>query len=106
MVPEGGEQVTSTLILELSTAVGVGKRTTAVATVPQTHTCVLPEHWMTGGVVSRVTVTVNVHTADSRQELVARQVTGVVPKLNELPEAGVQVMDAVVGQPLVVVGVG
>jgi hypothetical protein len=57
-------------------------------------------HWMTGGVVSRATVTVKVQTADSRQ------VTVVVPRMNNAPEGGEQVTTALVGQPAVVVGAG
>jgi hypothetical protein len=63
-------------------------------------------HWMTGGVVSRATVTVNVQMADSRQEFVARQVTVVVPRMKVAPDGGVQVTTALVGQLPVVVGTG
>jgi hypothetical protein len=61
---------------------------------------------MTGGVVSRATVTVKVQVTDSRQEFVARQVTRVVPRMNKAPEGGVQVTMAFVGQLPVVVGGG
>jgi hypothetical protein len=61
---------------------------------------------MTGGMVSRATVTLNVHVTDSRQEFVARQVTGVVPRMNTAPDGGVQVTMAFVGQLPVVVGGG
>ena len=61
---------------------------------------------MTGGRVSRATVTVNVQVSDSRQEFVARQDTRVVPRMNVAPDGGVQVTTALVGQPAVVVGGG
>jgi hypothetical protein len=61
---------------------------------------------MVGGVISCATVTVNVQVADSRQEFVARQVTGVVPRMNTAPDGGVQVTTAFVGQRSVVVGAG
>lgn len=61
---------------------------------------------MTGGIVSRATVTVKLQTADSRQEFVARQVTVVVPRMNTAPEGGVQVTRAFVGQEDEVVGAG
>lgn len=56
--------------------------------------------------MSRATVTVNVQVTDSRQEFVARQVTGVVPRMNTAPDGGVQVTMAFVRQPAVVVGAG
>ncbi len=56
--------------------------------------------------MSRATVTVKVQTADSRQELVARHVTVVVPSMNNAPEGGVQVTTAFVGQAEDVVGAG
>ena len=61
---------------------------------------------MTGGVVSCATVMVKMHVADSRQELVARQFTVVVPRMKVLPDGGVHVTVALVGQLPVVVGVG
>lgn len=61
---------------------------------------------MTGGIVSRATVTVKLQTADSRQEFVARQVTVVVPRMNTAPEGGAQVPRAFVGQEDEVVGAG
>ena len=61
---------------------------------------------MTGGMVSCATVTVKLHVADSRQELVARQVTVVVPRMKVLPDGGLQVTMALVGQLPVVAGGG
>ena len=61
---------------------------------------------MTGGVVSCANVTVKLHDADSRQELVARQFTVVVPRMNMLPDGGLHVTTAEVGQLPVVVGGG
>lgn len=61
---------------------------------------------MIGGVVSCATVTVKLQVADSRQELVARQVTVVVPRMKVLPEGGLHVTVALVGQLPVVVGGG
>ena len=61
---------------------------------------------MTGGVVSCATVTVKLHVADSRQEFVARQVTVVGPRMKVLPEGGLHVTVALVGQLPVVVGSG
>ena len=61
---------------------------------------------MTGGTVSRTTVMLKLHVADWRQELVARQLTVVVPRMNVPPDGGVQVTMALVGQLPVVVGRG
>jgi hypothetical protein len=61
---------------------------------------------MTGGMVSRATVTVKVQVADSRQEFVARQVTTVAPRMNVAPDGGEQLTMAFVGQVAVVVGAG
>jgi hypothetical protein len=61
---------------------------------------------MTGGIVSRATVTVKLQTADSLHEFVARQVTVVVPRMNTAPDGGVQVTMAFVGQAAVVAGAG
>ena len=106
-VPDAGEQVTATFVSALSEAVGGGHDTAAVvADAPQSQTIRLVGHWMTGGVVSRATVTVKVQTADSRQELVARQVTVVVPRMKLAPDGGEQVTTALVGQLPVVVGAG
>ena len=49
---------------------------------------------------------VKLHVTDSRQELVARQVTVVVPRMKVLPDGGLHVTVALVGQLPVVVGVG
>jgi hypothetical protein len=106
-LPEGGEHVTVTFVSALSVAVGGGQETRASGgTNVQSQTMRLVGHWMAGGTVSRATVTVNVQTADSRHEFVARQVTGVVPRMNTAPDGGVQVTTAFVGQPAVVVGAG
>jgi len=105
--PDGGEQVTATFVSALSVAVGGGHDTaTVVAVAPQSQAMRFVGHSITGGMVSRATVTVNVQTADSRQEFVARQVTGVVPRMNTAPDGGVQVTTAFVGQLPVVVGAG
>ena len=61
---------------------------------------------MTGGMVSRTTVMLKLHVADWRQELVARQLTMVAPKMKVLPDGGVQVTRALVGQLPVAVGRG
>ena len=50
----------------------------------------LDGHCMTGGVVSRVTRTENVHVVRFVQSSVAVQVTVVDPSGNKLPEAGTQ----------------
>lgn len=106
-LPEAGEQTTNTLVSALSVATGGGHETTALdAAVPHNQTMRFDGHWITGGIVSRATVTVKVQTADSRQELVARQVTVVVPTGNSAPDGGKQVTTAFVGQPAVVVGGG
>ena len=106
-LPDGGEHVTATFVSALSVAVGGGQNTRASGTVvPQSQFVVFGGHWMRGGVVSRATVTVKVHVADSRQEFVARQVTVVVPRMNTAPDGGVQVTMAFVGQLPVVVGGG
>jgi hypothetical protein len=91
-LPDGGEQVTVTFVSALSVAVGGGQKTRASGgTAVQSQAMRFVGHWMTGGVVSRATVTLNVHTADSRQEFVARQVTGVVPRANTAPDGGLHV---------------
>lgn len=106
-LPDGGAHVTATLGSALSVAVGSGQKTRASGgTAVQSQAMRLVGHWMTGGVVSRATVTVNVQTADSRQEFVARQVTGVVPRMNTAPDGGEHVTMALVGHPAVVVGAG
>jgi hypothetical protein len=106
-LPDGGEQVTATLGSALSVAIGGGQDTRASGTaVPHSQAMRLVGHSMTGGMVSRATVTVNVQTADSRQEFVARQVTGVVPRMKTAPDGGEQVTTAFVAQPAVVVGAG
>ena len=101
-LPDGGEQVTATLVSALSGATGGGHDTTeVVAAVPHSQTTRLVGHWITGGIVSRATVAVKVQTADSRQELVARHVTVVLPSGNSAPEGGEQVTMAFVGQPAI-----
>jgi hypothetical protein len=63
-------------------------------------------HWITGGVVSRVTRTRNVQVVRLVQSSVAVQVTVVVPTGNRLPEAGAQAT-ATLGSALsVAFGVG
>lgn len=103
-LPDAGKQETATLVSALSVADGRGNETGVVDAVPQIQFVRLGGHWMTGGVVSRATVTVKVQTADSRQELVARHITVVVPRMNTPPDGGVQVSTAFVGQLPVVVG--
>src|SRR5688572_20451675 len=105
-LPDGGEQVTATFVSALSEAGGVGKVTGTLEAVPQMGTVKLAGHTMTGGAVSRATVRVKLQTADSRQEFVARQFTVVVPRVKVLPDGGVQVTVAFVGQLPVVVGAG
>jgi hypothetical protein len=91
-LPDGGAHVTPTLGSALSVAVGGGQETAASGgTRVQSQTMRLVGHWMAGGTVSRATVTVNVQTADSRHEFVARQVTGVVPRVNTAPDGGLHV---------------
>lgn len=63
-------------------------------------------HWITGEMVSCATVTVKLHTADSRQPFVARQVTMVVPKVKSAPDGGVQVTVGTPAQVSVVAGGG
>ena len=96
--PGGGEHVTVTLVSALSMAGGSGNETEVVDAVPQSKATRLVGHWMTGGMVSCAIVMVKLHTADSRQALVARHVTVVGPRMKALPEAGVQVRVAFVGQ--------
>lgn len=106
-LPEAGEQTTDTLVSALSVATGGGHDTTALeAAVPQSQTMRLVGHGMTGGVVSRATVTMKVHTADSLHALVARQVTVVEPSGNSAPEGGEHMTTAFDGQPALVVGGG
>ena len=104
-LPDGGVQVTDTVVSMLSVAVGVENVTTTVESVPQANADTGSGHWMTGDVVSRARVTVKLQTADSRHELSARQSTVVEPSMNVLPEGGLHVTSMLVQLP-VVVGVG
>jgi hypothetical protein len=105
-LPDGGEHVTATLVSALSVAAGRGNETGVVDATPQSQTVRLAGHWMRGGMVSRATVTVKLHVADSRQELVAVQFTVVVPRIKRAPDGGLQVTTGLVGQLPVVVGAG
>ena len=105
-LPDAGEHVTATLVFALSVAVGGGHDTGVVDATPQSQMMRLVGHSRTGGVVSRATVTVKLHTVDSRQEFVAWQVTVVVPGINVAPDGGLHVTTALVWQLPVVVGAG
>jgi hypothetical protein len=63
-------------------------------------------HCMTGGVVSRATVTVKVQVSRSRQRLVAVQATVLVPSGKELPDGGLHVIEAVEAQSPLTFGDG
>ena len=63
-------------------------------------------HWMTGGVVSRATVTVKVQVVRLVQSSVAVQVTVVVPSEKNVPDAGEQVTATFVSALSVAVGGG
>lgn len=105
-LPDGGVQVTRTLVSALSVAAGNGKVTGTVDAVPHSTTVRLVGHVSTGGRVSCATVTVKVQVAVSRQALVARQVTTVEPRMKVDPEGGVQTTVGVPVQLSVVVGSG
>ena len=94
--PEGGVQVTVAPLV----AVGVGYVTTPPVEVVAV-TVILIGQVIAGGWVAGVSVTINWHESDPA-ELVAVQVTVVVPIGNVAPEGGTQVTVA----PLVAVGVG
>jgi hypothetical protein len=52
----------------------------------------LPGHWICGGCVSRMTVTVNWHCPMTVPPELAMQVTGCTPSPSGVPMAGLQVM--------------
>ncbi len=63
-------------------------------------------HWMTGGVVSALTVTVNVQVLRLVQSSVAVHVMVLAPTGNRVPEAGLQVMVGDGSRLSVAVGTG
>ena len=75
----------------MSVAVGVGKLTGTVAAEPQSRIVRLVGQTMTGGVASRMTVTMKLQDRVLPQLSVAVQTTVLVPTGKELPEAGTQV---------------
>ena len=88
-----------------SVAVGAGKFTTA-PDGSHVKTTMLEGHWMTGGVVSRVTRTRNVQVVRFVQSSVAVQVTVMLPSGNKLPDAGEHVTATLASALSVAIGVG
>jgi len=89
-LPDAGEHVTATLASALSVAEGNGYEATAPLAEHATM-LMLAGQVMTGGVRSRMTVTVNVQVVRLVQSSVAVQVTVVVPGGNSEPDGGEQV---------------
>ena len=88
-----------------SVAVAWKKSTLMIAPGQRQLNTMLLGQVMTGGVLSRTTVTVNVQVLRFVQSSVAVQVTLVVPIGNELPDAGVQVTVTLGARLSVAVGV-
>jgi hypothetical protein len=77
-----------------------------MALVLHVHKTMFDGHWITGGVVSAFTVTMNVQVLRLVQSSVAVQVTIVVPTGNKLPDAGIQATETLGSALSVAVGVG
>src|SRR5262245_8204564 len=89
-LPDGGLQLIVG-VGSLSSVATTVKSTRVPATSFETHTTMFEGQMMTGGVVSRFTVTVNVQRSRLPQSSLTSQITVVVPIGNVLPGGGMQV---------------